>query len=801
MEQLLHFNKNTEKTSRVVENPLKHPFQLKNIGNFNKKIFLCFVNDIKVNLQTLRILRQFSKINEYDLILIHLEKDNFSEQHFITKTVHDKTGELFDFYNIDYHYKLEDIQKFTENLNRYRKSCIIEIVCNNIQQLQLYTNKIDLSLFGVDVKLQEDLELNLIFNILNEKRNSPSPSERKNRRSCEITTHFIDVAPQNFESLLQIQEAKKLFANYVIHHFGEHLINCYDDLLEYNEHSTIELSEKILNYCIPTSGMNIIFNPDFREKILSSNNKFKENGTEWLLKFVSDILSKEFYPRFINSKSWKNYLNLNFSNDRKSFEDVYNVKKILKVTESFLETNQLLSVENKVTHEIFTAKRIFFAATKNHVEQNYLDLVEHKHILNVIEYFTNDSTNHFNKKSTTIVTTQIDTNLEKFIENCTEKLISIEIVDYLIQTLFAFQEFHKKSSMFKLGQLSENIIYLSNYNTVKVDPGIYNQKMTEEEYLDNCPVYLLPPEKIVSEKSDVFSIGMIFFRMISLLSAEETQKLFFVPNLYSKKSPQRKKTTRMSNNRSSKSLRNSIEKIVSSVNLVDNGSSKKRRSVSIKRLSSFLSNSMKGSKTYEYFENIKDLLSEYFMNGIYEEQLLQIIIEMVDPNPELRPTVDELLITLLEKIKPLFECYTERKKSKFDGLDSYLKKLITDDSQRPFLKEYLRTEFAVESILFLEDCRFFRKIETDQERFNKAEEMCQTYLLDDSPLEINISGGTKTRFFSFFEEAKQSGSLDKALFDRMETHIFDTMMIDSLPRFEESDIGKEFLQVTNKNLF
>eukprot|EP01080_Neovahlkampfia_damariscottae_P009077 gene9077-1172_t len=897
----------------------------------NKRIILCFINNIKLNLQKLRHLRQLAYRLHYELVLVHLEKDNFSEQHFITTTIHDEKGEIFNAYNINYTYEKENLSNFTNNFEMYRKSGIFILISNQIQSFKTYSGIIDLTLFPTLITFEDELELKLLFrngSNINQKyentttlsntssnaatinrksyRNSTSTNSSKkhqqDRKSFDFktilkneekkhefknyleddstenlnkfyfleryfeykkltlpndikskeldiftdffksdgdhylkelsvdlmkkveTSYQIDSAsvglnlvykefydtihdifkqylvlsadsdshdgspPKDFETLINRKDAKKLFKNFVIQHFGKNYIDCFGHLIEYKNKKTVELSKKLLQYCLVSSEKNIIFHPKIRAKIIDTNQKFRDNWYDLLFKFVFDILSNEYYPRFINSKSWKNYLNLNYSIDKKLFEDVYIIKKIVKETESFFETTQILTVQNKLTNETFTGKRVFFVATKNSNEKKFLDFVEHKNILSFIEYFTNDSTNQFNKKATTIITTEIDKSLSSLLDEKCEKFTNMEIVEYLKQMLWALQEFHKNLLNFKFGELTEENIYLSIYNSILVDPGIYRKESTCDDCIENAPIYLIPPEKKISNKSDIFAIGMILFRLLSLWSAEETQRLFFVSNLISPKSknssgtPDNELIQKEESKRSSKTPRSR-----KSTDFLMNSNSPQLNSS--KRISSFFS--LKKKKTFEYFENIKDLFSEYHINNIYEPDILQLIIQMVDPNPESRLNVNELL-EKINRLKLNFDQNPkQRRGSILEDVHYHWKILIRDDTQRPYLKEFLRTEYSVETILFLEDCYCYKRLLTEQERFDKADEMCQSYIHEKSTLEVNISAGIKKLFFKNFEEAKHSGVINQNLFDCIENHIFDTMTVDSLPRFEKSLMGLE----------
>ena len=90
----------------------------------------------------------------------------------------------------------------------------------------------------------------------------------------------------------------------------------------------------------------------------------------------------------------------------------------------------------------------------------------------------------------------------------------------MIQIFSALECRHSKSKYFEFGELREENIYLSTfYNNLYLDPGIYFENQIYPDYFN-------PPENKISEKSDIYSSGFIFFRLITLMSIEEIENLF-----------------------------------------------------------------------------------------------------------------------------------------------------------------------------------------------------------------------------------------------------------------------------------
>jgi hypothetical protein len=96
------------------------------------------------------------------------------------------------------------------------------------------------------------------------------------------------------------------------------------------------------------------------------------------------------------------------------------------------------------------------------------------------------------------------------------------------QVFSALNQRHSQLKYFEFGELREENIYLSKlYSRLYLDPGIYFENQS-------YPNYLNPTEIKISDKSDIYSAGMVFFRLMTLLSVEEVQQLFVQNEIVSK---------------------------------------------------------------------------------------------------------------------------------------------------------------------------------------------------------------------------------------------------------------------------
>jgi hypothetical protein len=168
---------------------------------------------------------------------------------------------------------------------------------------------------------------------------------------------------------------------------------------------------------------------------------------------------------------------------------------------------------------------------------------------------------------------------------------------------------------------------------------------------------------------------------------------------------------------------------------------------------------------------------------------------MIDPNPMKRPTLQDMISELHRMYKCLRKNLSRKLSDMFGGMDEEQKSLIQNPKYRQYFKEHLRSEFAVEPLLFFEDVQVFKKLETDQERLIKAKEICQSYLYTSSVLEVNVGGQLKKELGQELREAEENGGIYVEIFDEIAQHVSDTILIDNISRFERSLIGLELADI------
>jgi len=176
---------------------------------------------------------------------------------------------------------------------------------------------------------------------------------------------------------------------------------------------------------------------------------------------------------------------------------------------------------------------------------------------------------------------------------------------------------------------------------------------------------------------------------------------------------------------------------------------------------------------------------------------------MIDRNPKNRPLILDIINELTEIQKPLKTKFSLNWKlqNKFGTLSEYQKIIVQHDTFRQFLKSFLRSEFAVETILFYEDVLIFKNLKSDKERLIKADEITSSFLSATSALEINISGKYRQNITAELQESKKTGDIHAEIFESIAQHVTATVMLDSINRFEKDRICQElnnYMQLPTK---
>eukprot|EP01080_Neovahlkampfia_damariscottae_P006543 gene6543-10549_t len=706
----------------------------RNFGSSNRR---------KSTLQVKRINQSYLEIpkeskSDFKILPVFLNEKqrNFFQRH----TTENGLSEQFKYYELYHKYFTEKDDELKESLSKQLFNDFIQPNGENSISFSQQDLKIMTKLYEKGSASSFKMGYRHVFNELEssfkefEKINFESKIQ-KEEEAKKKEANF----PTDFDSLIKSKIAYKLFKNYVRDAFGKHFIDCFDELnliseTDYNYDTTgglkkVKIQKIIDRYCKLSSPCLVIHDPKIRDKILIKD-KISPDWFNQLFKIVHHVLSEEYYPRFINSIIWKDYVNSTSSKQKNyKFDEIYSIEEIIKETSKI----SIFLVRNKATYEKFWAKRII--DSKENIENITLrflgNQIKHENIIQLIESFNEEQSD--GKYCLTIITTEVSDTLEKYIQNSSSKLVELEVVSYMIQILSALQHLHSQNVFFELGKLREvNIRISSYYNSIYLDTGFYLS------YEDFSPYYVAA-EGIKSSESDIYAAGFIFFRLLTFYSPEKIQEIY-----------------------DKKYNRGSVKNVFQ-------------------------------RKGADYVLNFKQELMSLKGTTQFTTSILNIVIQMIDKNPKNRPLISDIISELREIQKPLKTKFSLNWKlqNKFSTLSEYQKIVVQHETFRQFLKAFLRHEWAAEAILFYEDVQIFRNLKSDKERLLKAEEICSSYLSSTSALEINISGKYRQNISAELQESKKTGDINSKIFEEIAQHVTATVMLDSINRFEKDVICQD----------
>jgi serine/threonine protein kinase len=94
-------------------------------------------------------------------------------------------------------------------------------------------------------------------------------------------------------------------------------------------------------------------------------------------------------------------------------------------------------------------------------------------------------------------------------------------VNFIVQIFDGLMHLHDQQKYFEFGDLREENIHLSALlSTIYIDPGFYLSNELYPEFFD-------PPEGgDPSVQTDIYQIGIVLLRLVTLLSRDEIEELF-----------------------------------------------------------------------------------------------------------------------------------------------------------------------------------------------------------------------------------------------------------------------------------
>ncbi|XP_020353196.1 regulator of G-protein signaling 21-like isoform X1 [Oncorhynchus kisutch] len=141
--------------------------------------------------------------------------------------------------------------------------------------------------------------------------------------------------------------------------------------------------------------------------------------------------------------------------------------------------------------------------------------------------------------------------------------------------------------------------------------------------------------------------------------------------------------------------------------------------------------------------------------------------------------------------RKLFCCFCRAPKPPIDEVVSWrqsLKKLQESKTGQLAFREFLRTEYSEENILFWLACEEYKTITTSNEIAIAAKRIYAEFVHVDAPRQINIDCGTRQEITNSMSQPTLS------CFDKAQRLIYKLMKKDCYPRFLKSEIYQGLLE-------
>ncbi|XP_035277646.1 regulator of G-protein signaling 21-like [Anguilla anguilla] len=155
-----------------------------------------------------------------------------------------------------------------------------------------------------------------------------------------------------------------------------------------------------------------------------------------------------------------------------------------------------------------------------------------------------------------------------------------------------------------------------------------------------------------------------------------------------------------------------------------------------------------------------------------------------------------LLTSLVKDFNAIFKgrccCYSKDPLDQVESWGESVDRLLECKSGQTAFREFLKTEFSEENILFWLACEEYKKIKSTDEMVATANRIYAEFVEVESPKQINIDCGTRETI------TKNISQPNLESFDKAQRLIYGLMARDCYPRFLKSDIYQALLRRSQK---
>jgi hypothetical protein len=256
-------------------------------------------------------------------------------------------------------------------------------------------------------------------------------------------------------------------------------------------------------------------------KISLDTEKTMEDKTK-ILKDISDeifTVLRYLFSKFKKTDQWILHVGSTYTLELDSlFEEDFEIfpKRRLKIND--VELIRIQNIESK--NYYFTRKFEGNASTISKIRKDFnsiysrFHLNNHPNILHIIKKYEEES--QYNEMTNLYyVIREITNDLSTYIEmNDIATISSIELIQYAYKLVAGLNFLHENDFYFSPGDLHDRRIFFDQYGTnLLIDLGIVVERESNPELFLNPPEF--DPEVPYSQKYDIFSMGLILFRLVT----------------------------------------------------------------------------------------------------------------------------------------------------------------------------------------------------------------------------------------------------------------------------------------------
>lgn len=162
-------------------------------------------------------------------------------------------------------------------------------------------------------------------------------------------------------------------------------------------------------------------------------------------------------------------------------------------------------------------------------------------------------------------------------------------------------------------------------------------------------------------------------------------------------------------------------------------------------------------------------------------------IFLVDANAQ----QDLQQVAQLKTMFPQLQQTVRQWKAQLNGENEFatVEEVMNDTKKRSIFKAFAVNEYCVENVQFVEQVQEYKKQQVAEKRASMAKEIVQSYLVEDSFMELNVTNACKDNV----QQQLLIGGATEHLFDKIVNEMYMTVLADLFRRFKNSELHAKYI--------